>query len=173
MQETSHLHRKSFRTLRSGLDLLDSPPPLEAGGEQYQLTEKDKNRAIALSQKIGSLALSLSDQRNPGEPEWDGLAEKYLLRALEGMIGLGTSHLPKPTALPAGEPAQTRVVGRDFIFPDERPSSETGSAKEKQAEEDKGDREVSGHSIAKVTRKSMGLVMQGLGDLYARRGDYE
>lgn len=98
--------------------------------------------------------------------EWEGLAEKYLVRALEGMISLGAPR-ELASATPSNSNSEaTKVVGRDFVFPDEQ-----GSPPEK--EQDKGDREISGESIAKVTRKSMGLTMESLADLYARQGKFE
>jgi hypothetical protein len=206
MHESAGQPRKAFRTLQTGLGIIDrysdsasdptsisttarrsSPDPGAASNpdeEAYVLTPKDHSRAIALCQKLGSLALQASEpgqitrpytpgassssggQRTAMDREWEGLAEKYLVRALEGMIGLGA-----PRELVSATPSKTnseatKVVGRDFIFPDEQDSPS-------EKEQDKGDREISGESIAKVTRKSMGLTMESLADLYARQGKFE
>jgi hypothetical protein len=205
MHESAGQPRKAFRTLQTGLGIIDrysdsasdptststgarrsSPDPGAASSpdeDAYVLTSKDHTRAIAISQKLGSLALQASEpgqitrpytpgasssgaQRTAMDREWEGLAEKYLVRALEGMISLGA-----PRELVSATPSKTnseatKVVGRDFIFPDEQDSP-------LEKEQDKGDREISGESIAKVTRKSMGLTMESLADLYARQGKFE
>lgn len=184
--------RTAFRTLQKGLDLIDSyepkngytgtvqpsiapmssesssnrpvrPPPPQGPQEviYYELTDRDRTRAIALAQKMGSLALTASETSDASgkvDKEWESLAESYLVRALESMIALGARRGTKP--------GETQVVGRDFDFPDEL---ETLS----QSVQDKGDVEVDGERVAKVSRKSMGLVMEGLADLYARRRQFE
>ena len=173
MHESAGQPRKAFRTLSTGLDFLDSQAQEQAGGK---LDLADQSRSVALSQKMGHLALVASEPRGVSrrfergvkregvDKEWEGLAEKCLTRALEGMIELGSGG----SSSASGE---TKVVGRDFVFPDEQPQASGSSSSS--ASSDKGDREISGESIAKVTRKSMGLTMESLADLYARQGRFE
>jgi len=172
MHESAGQPRKAFRTLQTGLDLID-----ETETDVISLSQKDRSRGVAIAQKMGSLALLASEpgqvtrQYAPGanrigvDKEWESLAEKYLTRALEGMIQLGAPRVSEGgVAATGGNSDGTKVVGRDFVFPDEQQGS---------TDEDKGDREISGESIAKVTRKSMGLTMESLADLYARQGKFE
>lgn len=110
----------------------------------------DRTRSIGLAQKIGTLALHIS---GPTEKDQNGqLAEQYLTRALEAMIKLAGGV----------EGKDAKLVGRDFEFPQQ------GSGQETQEDSD-----VDGARLNKVTRKSMGITMEALADLYVRRGDYE
>lgn len=185
MHESAGQPRKAFRTLQTGLSIIDDPPSTHPSSNAVALSSlspKDRSRGIALAQKMGSLALLCSEPgpvtrqsrpsqggtRTGADKEWETLAEKYLVRALEGMIALGapTSALKGGPLTSTGGEAETKVVGRDFVFPDELDGPTTSGT-------DKGDREISGEGIAKVTRKSMGLTMESLADLYARQGKFE
>jgi hypothetical protein len=184
MQENAGQLRKAFRTLSTGLSVLDKHENERTSTDPIR-SIKDRERSIALSQKMGSLALIVSEpgrvsrQYTPGsaggssgvDKEWEVLAEKYLTRAVEEMIPLGTSHLgsssSSSSSSKSGNETETaKVVGRDFNFPSDQDQTET--------EAEKGDREISGReSIAKVTKKTMGLTMESLADLYARQGRFE
>lgn len=178
MLESNGQHRKAFTVLVDALKTMDSHDPetiglsgdldidgkkstdSEKSGPVYQFTPSDRTRSLALTQKLGSSALyisSISNSQSKGYQEYDLLSEKYLTRALMGIIAL-----TNPNAGP-GNKDGTKLVGRDFGFP----SSEDDEGKG-------GVMDVEGIVRAgSVSKKGLGMIMESLGDLYARRGDHE
>ncbi|KAJ9121783.1 hypothetical protein QFC22_002405 [Naganishia vaughanmartiniae] len=151
-------HRRAIQVLQDALAFLDRYDPdqnavLPATFNPTQFTLSDRTRSIGLAQKLGTLALHIAD--STGKDKNAELAEVYLTRALNAMIQLGSGNS-------SGKKADTKLVGRDFDFP-----QEGGKA---QAQENM---DVDGARLNQVTKKSMGITMEALADLYARRGDHE
>lgn len=118
-----------------------------------QFTLSDRTRSIGLAQKLGTLALHIAD--STGKDQNAELAEMYLTRALDAMIRLGSGDGTK-------NEDDTKLVGRDFDFP-----KDGGKI---QAQENT---DVDGARLNRVTKKSMGITMEALADLYVRRGEHE
>ncbi|KAJ9102594.1 hypothetical protein QFC21_002995 [Naganishia friedmannii] len=151
-------HRKAIQVLQEALAFLDRYDPeqngvLPATPSPVQFTLSDRTRSIGLAQKLGTLALHIAD--STGKDKNADLAEMYLTRALNAMIRLGSGG-------GAQEKEDTKLVGRDFDFP-----QEGGKA---QAQENI---DVDGARLNMVTKKSMGITMEALADLYVRRGRHE
>lgn len=140
-------HRRAMQVMQEGLAFLDRYDP-ERGGPGGEFTLADRTRSIGLAQKIGTLALHVAD--STGKDQHGQLAEAYLTRALEAMIKLGGGAGVEPGG-------DAKLVGRDFQFPQQGEGSE----------------DVDGARLNTVTRKSMGMTMEALADLYVRRGEHE
>lgn len=167
----------AFESLRSALEHfgrepLSSDPSkrlVEAGigtgsGSGWytgHLSQEDHLRAIGLHQKLGQLALQMSSmsvpppfpltsERGTAPQRWDDAAEYYLSAALTAMLRLG---LTRPEA---GGPA---IVGRDSDLPDPIVLSEGG-----EGEVDAGGR---------VDKRGLGMTMESLAEVYARKGQYD
>lgn len=164
MFETTYQPIKAFSSLREALPHF-GPEPLAkdpkyriastwAGSEP--LTLEDHKRVIGISQKLGQMALQLSSTRVPppfpvldgvkGPNGWDQAAEEYLSSALTSMLRLGM----KPAAKNGG----VAVAGRDVDLPE-------GSAED--LEDGSG----------RVDKRGLGMTMEALAEVYARRGQYD
>lgn len=154
--ESNGQHRRALQVMQEALAFLDRYDP-ERGSPipatSTEFTLADRTRSIGLAQKIGTLALHISDPS--GKDQNGQLAEQYLTRALEAMIKLASGVDGK----------ESKLVGRDFEFPQQGGSQEVQEVQE--------DADVDGARLNKVTRKSMGITMEALADLYVRRGDHE
>lgn len=151
-------HRRAIQVLQEALAFLDRYDPeqndvLPTTSNPVQFTLSDRTRSIGLAQKLGTLALHIAD--STGKDQNAELAEKYLTRALNAMIRLGSGDS-------LVDNKDTKLVGRDFDFPQE------GGKAQAQANTD-----VDGARLNMVTRKSMGITMEALADLYVRRGEHE
>ncbi|KAI9632409.1 uncharacterized protein MKK02DRAFT_30228 [Dioszegia hungarica] len=152
---------KAYTTLRTALHHL-GPTPLipsstgsEWAGPSYVLDSADHIRAIGLSQKLGHLALQLSagsypppfpvDTDRPTEAVgWLDAAESYLSGALTAMLKLGL--------IQGGSAKASGVIaGKDIVLP------EGGT------EEDGG----------RVDKRGLGMTMEALSEVYARKKQYE
>jgi hypothetical protein len=152
---------KAYTTLRTALHHL-GPTPLipsstgsEWAGASYILDSADHIRAIGLSQKLGHLALQLSagsypppfpvDTDRPAEAVgWLDAAESYLSGALTAMLKLGL--------IQGGSTKASGVIaGKDIVLP------EGGT------EEDGG----------RVDKRGLGMTMEALSEVYARKKQYE
>ena len=142
--ESNGQHRRAMQVMQEALAFLDRYDP-ERGGQSGEFTLADRTRSIGLAQKLGTLALHIADPS--GKDQNGQLAEAYLTRALEAMIKLGGGEQGK----------EAKLVGRDFAFPQQGEGSE----------------DVDGARLNMVTRKSMGMTMEALADLYVRRGEHE
>ncbi|KAL0252447.1 hypothetical protein I308_101839 [Cryptococcus tetragattii IND107] len=135
-------------------------------GEGYRLTKKDHVRAIGLYQKLGQLALEVASSPTGstyastlggGSTEqmlktWDDAAEYYLSSALTSMLHLG---LPGSSSTsPTGGPV---ILGRDVSLPDAPPS-------ENPEDVDQG---------GQVDKRGLGMTMESLSEVYARKGQYD
>lgn len=151
--ESNGQHRRALQVMQEALAFLDRYDPERGENLAHPATEftlADRTRSIGLAQKIGTLALHISDPT--GKDQNGQLAERYLTRALEAMIKLGAGAQGK----------ESKLVGRDFDFPQQGGNQEVQE-----------DADVDGARLNKVTRKSMGITMEALADLYVRRGDHE
>ncbi|OXM76416.1 hypothetical protein C364_05872 [Cryptococcus neoformans Bt63] len=135
-------------------------------GEGYRLTERDHVRAIGLYQKLGQLALEVASSPTgstyastlgEGSTEqmfktWDDAAEYYLSSALTSMLHLG---LPGSSSTPStGGPV---ILGRDVSLPEALPS-------ENPEDVDQG---------GQVDKRGLGMTMESLSEVYARKGQYD
>lgn len=135
-------------------------------GEGYRLTEKDHVRAIGLYQKLGQLALEVASSPTgstyastlgEGSTEqmfktWDDAAEYYLSSALTSMLHLG---LPGSSSTPStGGPV---ILGRDVSLPEALPN-------ENPEDVDQG---------GQVDKRGLGMTMESLSEVYARKGQYD
>ena len=130
------------------------------------LSAQDHIRAIGLSQKLGQLALVLYSAPKvtvyPNQPgvegsptNWLDAAEKHLSEALTAMLKLGLA----PSEGGDGK-SQRVIAGRDVNLP-------AGPAAVKNEE---GEMEqVNGGG---VDRKGLGVTMEALAEVYARKGDF-
>jgi hypothetical protein len=131
----------------------------------YKLDDKDHIRAIALAQKLGHLAAQISSSRAPppypvtaqpsGPTSWLGAAETYLSSSLAAMLKLGLSGVsadPKTREATGG----AVVLGRDLDLPDGSTSAEEGE-----------------DEVGRVDRRGVGMTMEALSEVYARKGQYD
>ncbi|KAK4686058.1 hypothetical protein P7C73_g4073, partial [Tremellales sp. Uapishka_1] len=104
-------------------------------------------RRIALSQKLGQLALDIASSPSPpsypsltsSPSSWDSAAEHYLSSALTQMLKLGLKDRQSKQDAPV-------VTGKDVQLPE----TEAG-----------------------ISRKGLGMTMEALSEVYARRGQYD
>jgi hypothetical protein len=118
------------------------------------LSEEEHKRVIGITQKLGQMALQLSSTRVPppfpviegkSPKDWDSAAEEYLSSALTAMLRLGL----KPVK--AGEVA---VAGRDVNLPEGSEGDDEGAS-------------------GRVDKRGLGMTMEALSEVYARRGQYD
>lgn len=163
MFESTYQPIKAFSSLREALPHFGEEPL--AKDTKYRitspwagsapLTEEEHRRVIGISQKLGQMALQLSSTRVPppfpvlesgkGPNGWDQAAEEYLSSALTAMLRLGM----KPT-----RPGEVAVAGRDVDLP----------------QGGEGDIEDGG---GRVDKRGLGMTMEALSEVYARRGQYD
>lgn len=169
-------HRKSLELLQGALDLMDrydpelpkdaqtafgaTRPTGQPQGE-HVWDIKDVTRQIGLLQKLGSLCLYLADAQPSRADAYLRTSETYLNRALNAMVKLGSS-----AGSAKGNKDGTRLVGRDFAFPAES----TSAAGEQDLAAGLGGKN---ESLDRVTKRSMGVAMENLADVYARQGKHE
>ena len=160
--ESSNQPSEAYEALRDALDLF-GPDPLAAdavarssgswaGGSR--LSEADHIRAIGLSQKLGQLALQNATAsiirsypapaRSEAPKTWDKAAEYHLSAALTAMLRLGLA------TRPTGSKGAV-VVGRDVDLSDSSSMDEGG----------------------RVDRRGLGMTMESLAEVYARKGQYD
>lgn len=154
---------KAYVTLRSALHQLGETPLIpsssagEWAGSGYTLTPSDHIRAIGLSQKLGHLAVQISagphpppfpieTTGKPGPTGWLEAAETYLTGSLTAMLKLGL--IKGGAAL-----GESLIAGRDIEL----------------GETSVGDDEEGG----RVDKRGMGMTMEALSEVYARKGQYE
>lgn len=163
MFESTYQPIKAFSSLREALPHFGEEPL--AKDPKYRisstwagaapLTDEEHKRVIGISQKLGQMALQLSSTRVPppfpvlegqrGPSGWEQAAEEYLSSALTSMLRLGM----KP-----GKPGSVAVAGRDVDLP-------RGG---------EGDMEDGG---GRVDKRGLGMTMEALAEVYARRGQYD
>lgn len=117
------------------------------------LSEEEHKRVIGITQKLGQMALQLSSTRVPppfpvlegkGPKDWELAAEEYLSSALTAMLRLGL----KPS-----KSGGAAVAGRDVDLP----------------EGAEGEDETAG----RVDKRGLGMTMEALAEVYARRGQHD
>ena len=147
-----------------GADPLSSDPAERistAWSGERKLTQKEHLRAVALNQKLGQLALSIAlapkvtpypsmDRARDGPTSYLDAAEMQLSSALAASlrIGLG-SRASGGDASGGGAGTEPVVVGRDFQMPNARASSGAGDL------------------------QNLGITMEALAEVYARKGRFE
>lgn len=127
---------------------------------EVPLSQEDHVRAIGLAQKLGHLSLQLATasrvqiypSKEDGPKTWLDASEKHLSDALTAMLKLG---LTTPTAENGKTPRV--IAGRDVNLPDAR------------APEDEQEVQLQGGSVDK---KGLGVTMEALAEIYARKGEY-
>jgi tetratricopeptide (TPR) repeat protein len=141
------------------LDLAIGQSPGGWAGE-YKINDVDHLRIIGLEQKLGQLALEVPSGRStPAYPldiahnapsNWDDAAERHLSGAVKAMLQLGLSHRSAQAGKQGGtnEPV---VVGRDIDLPAADEDGEAG----------------------RVDRRGLGMTMEHLAEVYARKGQYD
>lgn len=151
-------------------------------GEPISWGIKDRTRSIGLLQKLGSISLYLAETVPARSDTYLNQAESYLTRALTSMIELGASEAAKKAAAASAEALAvgtsqgsekhpSQVVGRDFLFPSESSPNDSDSMPD--VSRDNLGTGGKAQSLDKVTKRSMGLVMESLADVYVRKGKYE
>jgi hypothetical protein len=129
-----------------------SSPAGEWAGAGYTPTPADHLRAIGLSQKIGHLAVQLASSSHPHPFQignttervgWLDAAESHLSGALTAMLKLGL--------MQGAKSGQSVIAGRDIELRE-------GS------EDDEGGR---------VDKRGLGMTMEALSEVYARKKQYE
>jgi hypothetical protein len=162
MFETTYQPIKAFSSLREALPHFGEEALAKdtkyrissAWTGSRPLSEEEHKRVIGITQKLGQMALQLSSTRVPppfpvldgkGPKDWEFAAEEYLSSALTAMLRLGL----KPTK--AGGVA---VAGRDVDLP-EGPSGGEESG------------------TGRVDKRGLGMTMEALAEVYARRGQYD
>ena len=160
MFETTYQPIKAFSSLREALPHFGEEPL--AKDTKYRisspwsgsrpLSEEEHKLVIGITQKLGQMALQLSSTRVPppfplvegkSPKDWESAAEEYLSSALTAMLRLGL----KPGKSGA-------VAGRDVDLP-------AGA----EGEEESGS--------GRVDKRGLGMTMEALAEVYARRGQYD
>jgi hypothetical protein len=160
MFETTYQPIKAFSSLREALPHFGEEPL--AKDTKYRisstwsgsrpLSEDEHKRVIGITQKLGQMALQLSSTRVPppfpviegkSPKDWEQAAEEYLSSALTAMLRLGL----KPGKSGA-------IAGRDVDLPE-------GA----EGEEESGS--------GRVDKRGLGMTMEALAEVYARRGQYD
>jgi len=175
LEETND-RQAAYKTLREGLAQFGASPlstDLSArvsgswAGSRV-LTQEDHIRAIGLSQKLGHLALQSSSAAraqvypalDDGPKNWLDASEKHLSDALTAMLHLGLSQpggsAPSGTGSDAKRPKI--VAGRDVDLPDgfAAPAGE----------------EVVDIQGGMVDKRGLGVTMEALAEIYARKGEH-
>ena len=126
-----------------------------------KLTEKEHLRAIALNQKLGQLALAIassskvtpySSEKQDGPTSYLNAAEMHLSEALGASLRVGLGSRARTGIDDSGaEGASPVVVGRDW----QPPAGTSGS----------------GFGLMDV--QSLGMTMESLAEVYARKGQFE
>lgn len=162
---------EAYKVLREGL-VQFGPSPLStdpssrvsgawAGGRV--LTKEDHVRAIGLSQKLGHLALQSSNatkaqvypaEEGNGPKNWLDASEKHLSDALTAMLHLGLSN---PGTGPDGKRPKV-IAGRDVDLPDGH-AAPPGE-------------EVVDIQGGSVDKRGLGVTMEALAEIYARKGEH-
>jgi hypothetical protein len=170
MLEEAGQKREAYIVLRDGLDQF-GPSPLSTDPAQRisgawnggrQLTHEDHIRAIGLSQKLGQLALQQSSApratvypsvrglQQDGPKSWLDAAEHHLSQALTAMLHLGLT--------PRSEGSGQKVIaGRDVALPESKVDPE-GHAE--------------GVEGGSVDKRGLGVTMEALAEIYARKGEH-
>lgn len=171
-------HRKSLEVLQGALDLMDryDPEPTSKAQDTFGASRpsgrpqgehawdsQDVTRQIGLLQKLGSLCLYLADAQPSRADAYLRTSEVYLNRALNAMVKLGASTSASPAK---SNKDGTKLVGRDFNFPAE---STSASGEQDLTAGLNGKNE----SLDRVTKRSMGVAMENLADVYTRQGKHE
>lgn len=183
---------RAYSTLSEALNHFGAEP-LKAGAslrgwagtglpEGYALTEADHVRAVGITQKLGHLAVQLSSDRKAppfplspsasasgsaltsdngalsnarkGPLTWLEAAEHHLSNALAAMLKLGLAAGRQAT------PDQPIILGRDLDLPE-------GQSLDNAVDE--GDEEI----VGRVDKRGVGMTMEALSEVYARRGKYD
>jgi hypothetical protein len=163
----------AYNILRDGLSQF-GPSPLHTDASariagtwagNRQLSREDHIRAIGLSQKLGHLALQSSTatraqvypaEEGTGPKNWLDAAEKHLSDALTAMLHLGLS---KAGGTETTDGKQPKVIaGRDVDLPDgfAAPPGE----------------EVVDIQGGSVDKRGLGVTMEALAEIYARKGEH-
>lgn len=168
MFESTYQPIKAFSSLREALPHFGEEPLAKdpkfrissTWAGNGPLSEEEHKRVIGISQKLGQMALQLSSTRVPppfpvvesgkGPNGWDQAAEEYLSSALTAMLRLGM----KPTS--TAKAGSVAVAGRDVDLP--------------QGGEGDGAIEDGG---GRVDKRGLGMTMEALAEVYARRGQYD
>jgi tetratricopeptide (TPR) repeat protein len=135
------------------------------------LSPLDRLRVIGLEQKLGQLALDISSRRSlppyplvpdPNGPTgWEEAAERHLSAAIKAMLKLGLAHRGGGASGGTGAADGTSsskeshgqvVVGRDLALPDS--TDESGDT-------------------GRVDKRGLGMTMEHLAEIYARKGQYD
>lgn len=158
MLESNGKEVRAFNTLLDAYGLF-GPSPLAAqpgeadGWYSGPLGELDVTRAIGLAQKLGTLAAKFGGQAIPppcpgatgdNAKAWDLKAEKFLGDAVTAMLRVGLAGEPEGDTKPA-KPATPVVIGRDVSLPQD------------------------GDTAPRVNTKGLGMTMEALAEVYARR----
>ena len=170
MEETNN-RLEAYKILRDGLAQFGSSPlstdPSSriagAWAGSRVLSKEDHIRAIGLSQKLGHLALQSSNaaraqvypaEEGPGPKNWLDAAERHLSDALTAMLHLGLSKSAEST----GGSQPKVIAGRDVNLPDgfAAPSGE----------------EVVDIQGGSVDKRGLGVTMEALAEIYARKGEH-
>ena len=163
--KASHQPTKAYTALRDALNLFGEDPlasdqaarisGLWAGG--FQLSREEHLRAIGLFQSLGQIALQNAtsptilpypSSGTNGPQTWDDAAEHYLSSALTAMLKLGLVN----RSTEPNQPNPQIIVGRDIEFP-ENSKLESGGGK--------------------VDTLGLGITMESLAEVYARKGQYD
>lgn len=161
---------EAYTTLRDALKHFGASPMSSDPSQRVSapwagnvpLTQEDHIRAIALSQKLGQLALILATgskvyvypvDDEAGPKSYLDAAEKHLSDALTAMLHLGLA----PAAPGSTDESKRVIAGRDVDLP-----ASSGSALE-------GGVESAGGS---VDRRGLGVTMEALAEVYSRKGEY-
>lgn len=161
---------EAYTVLREGLSHfgpspMSTDPAARISGQWYgpsQIRQEDHIRAIGLSQKLGQLALMIATGpkayvypiQEGGPTNYLDAAENHLSDALTAMLHLGLA----PT--PEGEKKGRVIAGRDVNLPSD------------QIVKERPDEEQLESLGGSVDRKGLGVTMEALAEIYARKGQY-
>ncbi|KAL7419671.1 cyclin-like protein interacting with PHO85 [Cryptotrichosporon argae] len=154
---------------------LAAVPPTTGGWADCTLSRTDVTRAIGIYQKLGQLALRIgTGARTPSYPledgrGWDGAAEHYLADAVAAMLRLGLAN----RAAAGGGAAAAGAGGAGAESPGAARAGAgvgAGSAQPVVAGRDLA-LEPGADDAGRVDLKGLATTMEGLAEVYARKGE--